>query len=363
MKILENKTSDNILTTKILIEADEFDAALEQAYQENNYKFTESGREEVERIFGPRVLYDEALDICIPKFYLEFIHKQCITPLEQPEIVDISWLENGCPTFTIQVAIRPKVSPEQYKGIVVRVPTDNQVAFTEAVICEAAGNIEVLMPETMINQKLNALLAEQKMQICQDPIYNVLADMVEILKKAYSATGISRSMAQVRSEAMDIMLQTMSKDQKEPTKEHLYFLLKETVKGYRELPAGFDEKLDIILEERKQSTLAMTSDEKIKETFSAYLGSLDLSEEVWLEENRNKAIIHAKFDLLLDAVGEAEEIGITADELVDAFMNIGKQCGIDLEEVKASVDRELLEWQLKRDKAKKLILDSAVTNV
>lgn len=337
MKILENKTKDSILTAKILIEAYEFASALEEAYQENK----------------------DPLDICIPKLYLEFIREHGIVPLEQPEIVGVSWMERGGATFTIQVPVRPKVNPEQYKGIVVRVPSDDQAVFVEAVICEAARKIEVIIPEAMVDQKLNALFAEQKIQISQDPIYNVLGDMVEILIKAYQATGITRSMAQVRSEAMDIMLQTMSKDQKEPSKEHLYFLLKETVNRYRELPLEFDEKLDKILEERKQRTLEMTSDERVKEAFNAYLGSLDVTEDGWLEGNRDRAVLHAKFDLLLDAVGEAESIAIAPDEMEEVFIEIGLQCGIDAEQVKESIDGELLEWQLKRQKAKKLIFDSA----
>lgn len=368
MKILKNQSTDNILTATILIEAVEFASSLQEAYQVNKHEFTLPGREEgmisrkeLEQVFGATVLYDEALDICIPKLYLEFIHEHQIAPVNQPEIVGVSWLVGGSVTFTIKIPTRPKVSPNQYKGIVVQVPADEKEAFTEAVMCEAARRTEVVIPEALVDQKLDATLAKQKMQIGRDPIYNVLADMVEILRKAYHATGITRSMAQVRSEAMDIMLQTMSGDQKEPSREHLFFLLKETVKGYRELPNRFDEKLDQILKERKQRTISMTPEERVTEAFSAYLGSLELTEEGWLRVNRDKAVLYAKFDLLLDAVGEAESIAVTPEEMEEAFVGIGRQCDIDTEQVKASIDTELLEWQLKRDKARKLILDSAVT--
>jgi len=40
---------------------------------------------------------------------------------------------------------------------------------------------------------------------------------------------------------------------------------------------------------------------------------------------------------------------------------MGRQCGIDAEQVKASIDADILQWQLKRDKARKLILESAVS--
>jgi len=355
MKTLDKYTENNILTATILIEAGEFDAALKDAYQCSKEKFTSPGRQE------GMVLFDEALDICIPKLYAEFLRENGIVPSDQPEITDVSWPGAGSVTFTVQVPVLPKVSPDQYKGIAVKVPAGDKASFSEAVMREAAGRMEVSISETIVDQKLNAMLAEQKLHISQDPVYNVLADMVEILRKAYIATGITRSMAQVRSEAMDIMLQNLSKDQKEPSREHLYFLLKETVKGYRELPAGFDHKLDQILEERKQKTLEMTPEERAAEAYNAYLGSLDITEEGWLKMNMEKAVLYAKFDLLLDAVGEAESIVVTPEELEEAFVELGRQCGIGAEQVKASVDGDILQWKLKRDKARKLILESAVS--
>ena len=348
MKILENQTKDNLLTATILIEADEFASALQEAYQANKDKSTVSDWRE------------EALDICIPKSYMEFARENHIAPAGQPEIVDVSWPGSGCVTFEIQVFVRPKVSPDQYKGIVVQVPADEEAAFSDAVVCEAVRRMKVGIPEAAVDLKLNAMLAEQKMQIGQDPIYNVLADMAELLKKAYQATGVSRPAAQVRSEAMDIMLQHMSGDQRELSKEHFYLLLKETVKGYRELPAGFDEKLDEIVKKRKQEMSDMTPEKRTAEAFGAYLGSLDLTEEGWLKENRGRAAVNAKFDLLLDAVGEAESIAVTPEEMEEAYGVIGLQCGIDAEQVKASIDAEPLEWQLKREKSRKLIMGSAV---
>jgi hypothetical protein len=62
-------------------------------------------------------------------------------------------------------------------------------------------------------------------------------------------------------------------------------------------------------------------------------------------------------------VGEAESIVITPEELERAFGELGRQCGIHEEQVKVSVDGDILQWQLKRDKARKLILESAVSIV
>ena len=75
--------------------------------------------------------------------------------------------------------------------------------------------IDQTISDDEIDMKLDAMTASQKMHINADPIYHVLADFVAILDQAYRATGVRRSHAQVQSEALDIMLLTLSKDQQE----------------------------------------------------------------------------------------------------------------------------------------------------
>jgi trigger factor len=114
MKTLDKHREDNILTATILIETAEFDAALKDAYQCSMEKFIIPGRQE------GMALYDEALDICIPKLYGKFLRENGIVPYGHPEITDVSQPGAGPVTFTVQVPVMPKVSTDQYKGIAVR---------------------------------------------------------------------------------------------------------------------------------------------------------------------------------------------------------------------------------------------------
>jgi hypothetical protein len=221
------------------------------------------------------------------------------------------------------------------------------------------------------------LEAQEKLRINQDAIYHILADMTFILTAAYRETGVARPADQVRNEAMDIMLQTFSSepsaerrsregsppDKEEPSTGHFYQLLKSMVTQYRTLPEQFDEKLDSIVEKRRKKNESMAPEERAAEAFKAYLGSLGLVEEQWKAQNFQKAVQMAKYDLLLDAVADKEQIKAAPEEIERKYRAIADDCGIDVSVVKTEIDSETLAWEIKREKSDKLIVGSAVRGI
>lgn len=216
--------------------------------------------------------------------------------------------------------------------------------------------IDQTISDDEIDMKLDAMTASQKMHINADPIYHVLADFVAILDQAYRATGVRRSQAQVQSEALDIMLLTLSKDQQEVSKDYFYTLLKERAHGYRDVPAGFDEKLDAIIERRKKENAEKSDDEKIDDAFAAYLGTLSQTEQLWRNNQRPVAEDLIKRDRLYDIVAEAEHIEATDEEIRAMKQHIADTCAIPLEEIEDALDPAPLAWQIRRDKARQLLL-------
>ncbi|HWQ80391.1 MAG TPA: trigger factor [Anaerovoracaceae bacterium] len=381
MKVLDRRTEKSVLTVTILIEPDEFTVALEKAYQDHREKYRVPGwqggkapRAELERVYGPDVLYAEALDRTIPILYGKFVSANRITQAGQPEIVDVSWRPDGGAAFTVRADVYPAVHLGQYKWLAVRTPSISgpegdseevhektyEEALKDAVLDEAARRIEVDIPEGMIKRKLDALTAQEKLRINQEAIYNVLANTVYILDKAYRAAGVARPLSQVRQEAMDVMLQSVSADHGDPSVERFSRLLTESVRLYRELPPGFAVTLEQIILEREQEQNKMKPEERVNEVFAAYLGSLNITEEAWRAQHWSKAAGLVRRDLLLDAVAEAEKISVTAEEMEAAYLHIAEQCGVDAEQVKAEAGAGAVEWQLRREKAARLIVDSAV---
>jgi hypothetical protein len=252
------------------------------------------------------------------------------------------------------------VEEAQYKGIEVDVSPDDKAAFAEAVMFTAAGTFDADISKEMADRKLEALKAQEIMRINQDAIYHILADMTAILKSAYRTTGVARPAAQVRSEAMDIMLQTIAADYREPSGELFFELLKGLITQYRTLPEQFDAKLEEIVRERKQQTDEMTAEERAIEAFTAYIGSLDITEERWRAQNFKKATLMAKYDLLLDTVSDKERIKAMPEEIEQKYYQIADDCGLDISIVKAGIDARTLAWQIRREKADKLIAGSAI---
>lgn len=245
-----------------------------------------------------------------------------------------------------------------YKGISVNKATD-KTEWEEAVLHAAVANLDMPVSDEEIDMKLDGFIASEKIRINADPIYHVLADFTAILDQTYRATNVTRSQAQIQSEALDIMLLTLSKDQEQVSKDYFYQLLKELAHGYRDLPADFDEKLDAIIERRKKENEEKSDDEKIDDAFSAYLGTISQTEQMWRNNQRLKAEEYVKRDKLYDAVTEQEHIEAAEDEIIDMIKHMAAACNISYESIADAVDPSPVAWQIRRDKARELILREA----
>ncbi len=128
----------NMVKLTIEVPAEEFEAALQEAYQKQKRDFTLPGfrkgkvpRNVIEQMYGPGVFYEEAANIIIPEAYSEAADESGEDIMSRP-VVDIVQIEKGKPfIFTAEVAVRPEVKLGQYKGVEVTeidtAPTDEEV--------------------------------------------------------------------------------------------------------------------------------------------------------------------------------------------------------------------------------------------
>lgn len=121
------------------------------------------------------------------------------------------------------------------------------------------------------------------------------------------------------------------------------------------------------------SSMIAAKVEDILRNYAANFGMTDrsmpldkLQEMLGVDENMMKLNIRpaaeyqVKNDLLLDAVVEAEKLEATAEE-IDAFVaKMAEGFGATAEQLKAYFGEETLAEEVKKDKAGKLIVDSAV---
>ncbi|AKG74180.1 trigger factor [Salinicoccus halodurans] len=119
--------NEGVLT--VTVPATEVDSALDEAFKKVSKQVSVPGfrkgkvpRQMFEKRFGVESLYQDALDILLPKAYTEAVEEAGINPVDQPE-VDIEEMEKGKElVFTAKVTVEPEVKLGEYKGLEADVP-------------------------------------------------------------------------------------------------------------------------------------------------------------------------------------------------------------------------------------------------
>ncbi len=114
----------NMAKLTIEVSAEEFEAALEKAYQKNKNKISVQGfrkgkapRNIIEKMYGAGVFYEDAANEVMPEAYEEAAKESGLDIVSRPEI-DVVQIEKGQPfIFTAEVAVKPEVELGEYKGI------------------------------------------------------------------------------------------------------------------------------------------------------------------------------------------------------------------------------------------------------
>ncbi len=109
---------------QVTVPAEEVDKALDQAFKKVVKQINVPGfrkgkvpRQIFEQRFGVEALYQDAVDILLPKAYSEAVVEADINPVDQPEI-EVTQIEKGKPfTFDATVTVEPEIQLGDYKGL------------------------------------------------------------------------------------------------------------------------------------------------------------------------------------------------------------------------------------------------------
>lgn len=124
MSLQVENLEKNMVKFTIEATAEEFEAALEKAYQKNKGKMNVQGfrkgkapRAIIEKMYGAGIFYEDAANIIIPDAYEKAADESKLDIVSRPEI-DVVQIEKGKSfIFTAEVAVKPEVTLGQYKGI------------------------------------------------------------------------------------------------------------------------------------------------------------------------------------------------------------------------------------------------------
>lgn len=118
------KIEGNKIQLEVEVPKEQVDEALERAYRKVVKKIVLPGfrkgkvpRFVLEKKLGPEVLYEDALEILLPKAYGDAVKDTKIEPIDQPQM-DLVQMEKGKPLiFKATVEVKPEVQLGQYTGV------------------------------------------------------------------------------------------------------------------------------------------------------------------------------------------------------------------------------------------------------
>lgn len=124
MSLQVEKLEKNMVKLTIEASAEEFEKAMQAAYQKNKNKISIQGFRKgkapqaiIEKMYGPGVFYEDAANEIIPAAYDKAVEESGLEIVSRPEI-DIVQIEKGKSfIFTAEVAVKPEVTLGKYKGI------------------------------------------------------------------------------------------------------------------------------------------------------------------------------------------------------------------------------------------------------
>lgn len=145
----------NMAKLTIEVSAEDFEKALQKAYEKNKNKIAVNGfrkgkvpRAVIEKVYGAGVFYEDAANILIPEEYSKAAEECKLDIVSQPEI-DVTQIEKGKSfIFTAEVALKPEVTLGEYLGVEIektdaKVTADDVKAELEKVREQNARLVDV----------------------------------------------------------------------------------------------------------------------------------------------------------------------------------------------------------------------------
>ena len=417
------KKENNTVSFQVSCDAAEFEKAIKSAYlkaKKNIYipgfRKGKAPRAIIEGMYGAEVFYQDAMDELAPEAFDLGVKEGELKVVGAPAISDVNVTEDKGVEYTFSAEIYPAVTLGQYKGLEAERPVRE---ITEQDVSDelesarkrnarkvSADDREAKMGD-IANIDFDGYLNGERFDGGKSEGYDL-----ELGSNSFVPGFEDQIVGMKVGEEKDINITFPQDYTPELAGKDVVFKVKLNSISFNELPEldddfagdnGFDTldeyKADIraTIEKRfsEQADSAFRSEvvkkaidnmtvtvpnsmiaskvEDILRNYAANFGLTDrnmpldkLKEMMGVDENtlnlniRPAAEYQVKNDLLLDAVVAAEKLEATAEE-IDAFVKkMAEGFGATAEQLKTYFGEETLAEEVKKDKAGKLIVDSAV---
>ena len=417
------KKEDNTVSFQVSCDAAEFEKALNTAYlkaKKNIYipgfRKGKAPRAIIEGMYGAEVFYQDAMDELAPAAFDMGVKEGELNIVGAPAITDVKVTDDKGVDYSFSAEIYPAVTLGQYKGLEAERPvreiTDDDVnAELESARKRNARKVSADEREARMgdiaNIDFDGFLNGERFDGGKAEGYEL-----ELGSNSFVPGFEEQIVGMKVGDEKDLDITFPQEYTPELAGKAVVFKVKLNGLSYNELPAlddefagdnGFDTldeyKADIRanIEKRfnEQADSAFRSEivkkaidnmtvkvpnsmiaekaEEILRNYAANFGMTDrsmplekLMEMMGVDENTMKTSIRpaaeyqVKNDLLLDAVAEEEKLEATAEEIDEYVQKMAEGFGATAEQLKTYFGEAMLAAEVKKDKAGRLIVDSAV---
>ena len=414
------KLEKSMVALTVEVGAADFEAAVEKAYKKQRGQIRVPGfrpgkapRKMIEAMFGAQVFYEEAVNIALPVAYEEAVKEQDLQVVGYPQVELLDVGKEGF-SFKATVAVFPEMTLGQYKGL--EAPraeakvTDEDV---DARLKEMAERNSRMVSVDRAVEKGDIANINFKGFLDGEPFDGGKGEDhdLEIGSGSFVPGFEDQLIGMKAEEERDIDITFPEDYHADLAGKAVVFHVKVNAVKVKEVPAIDDEfakdvsefdtldelKADVrgkITAEREEAAgrafedilMGKVADGLTGEIpdamveaqaqrfvdnfrmqiqsqglpFDKYLEMTNMDVDSLLEQAKEPAARQVKMDLAVGAIIKAEGLEAT-DEDVDAeYEKMAKQYGMEAEEIKKYMDAEVIREQVLREKAIRVVVDSAV---
>ena len=422
VKSVEKLEKSQVAVT-VEVTAEEFEAAVQKAYLKMRNKISVPGfrpgkapRKMIEKLYGEGVFYSDAVDAALPEAYTQAIGSSGLDVVGYPEveIVDDQIGKDGF-TFKATVAVYPEVELGQYKGVSavkeeVKVTADdvkerlNQMAEREARLVSVdrkvkKGDTAVIDFEGFDNGVAfeGGKGENHELEIgsgsfvpgFEDQIIGMKAgeekDIDITFPEEYTPELAGKAVVfhvkvnEVKEKELPAMDDEFAKDASEfDTLEELKENIRSNITAEREETAkrDFEDELMVKVADGITADIPQvmidTQVENFVESFKnriqsqmgipfeQYMKFANVEESKLYEDAKEPSLRQVKLNLALTEIIKVENIEATDEEIEAEYERAAKMYGMDAESLKSYITKDAVADEVKRDKAVKLITESAI---
>lgn len=414
------KHEKNMVTVTVEVGKDEFAPAIEKAYKKQvkqmkipGFRPGHAPRKVIEGMYGVEIFFDEAMNFAFPEAYQAALEEAKLEPVEHPQ-VEVTEVSADGFTFKATFANYPEVKLGEYKGLSAEKPSvevgeedvdkklqqmrernarlvsvEREAQNGDTAVIDFEGKKDGVPFDGGKGESYPLELGSGSfIPGFEEQIVGMKAgdekDIDVTFPEDYQAEELagkpvvfSIKLHEVKAKDMPELDDEFAKDVSEfDTLEELKADLRKKEEESREASAkqAFENNLmelvaanmecDIPEAMVENQARRVVDDYKMQVQsqgmrFADYLQMTGMKESDLLDSAKEPALRQLRGSLALEAIIKAENIEATEEEVDAEMQKMADQYGLSLEDVKKYLRSADVEEQIKREKALKLVVDSA----